>query len=141
MNHWIFVTRPEYYLDENGEYYLNKGIKDRWSCGKDTKEKDRILFYCSKKMKGIQSWATAEGDSEEDKSAKGWGRWMCDIKIQEKYKHPLLLKEFSRKHKHRELEDCKAITGNFQRAAFLITEGHYDFFIKLLDEKQENKGS
>ena len=149
--YWLFVTKPEYYLDKKNEYSLKEGGKHHWSCHKNTQKGDEILFYLTtgpaKKGTCIKYRAEAIGRArgvpppEENDEEEHWTGSDCDIQIRKDYDPPLLLSEFSKLRKpidtEPDLEGCTAIRKNFQGTVFPLKKREWDCFIRLLEKKEE----
>jgi hypothetical protein len=63
--HWLWVTAPEYYLDENGaerrDLDPSAGFSPTawWTCSPETQAGDTPLIYRSQKKKDIAHFAVA----------------------------------------------------------------------------------
>lgn len=69
MTNWLWVTRPEYYEDDDGNDRadLEPGggyvPDDWWTCSKHTKFGDLVLLYRSRKRKDIAYLIKTKSDA------------------------------------------------------------------------------
>jgi len=60
--HWLWVTRPKFYLDENGDERaeLDPSVAPDsdgwWTCHKDTHKGDFVLLYSPRQFGGSMPW-------------------------------------------------------------------------------------
>ena len=132
--HYIWVTRPEYYLLEDGTLRDFKNEKGPWSCHRDTKSGDLVLFYFAGNTdyQGISKIVRATSDAGKDKG--GEYPFICEIELVEPYKKGLNLQQLK---SDKILSECSAFKGNFQHRAFKIEPKVYDHCIELLKKKNE----
>lgn len=98
---WLWVTRPEVYLDERGreradlEPAPDDGPIGWWTCHKETRQGDLALIYRANLKKDIAYLAQAESDAYEatPPSAYGKNTWVCDYVILAKFDPPLPISE------------------------------------------------
>ena len=145
-NYWVWVTRPEYYLelDEDGEIMdqdrldldpANTLSSDGWwSCHKDTKKGDLILLYRSQIDKDIAYLFQAESDAYSILNDAGnQNRWDygCDYKSIYKFDESLLYEWM--KYGYPQLETWGALRGNFQQRAYRIPENIWNELTNILE--------
>lgn len=126
-NYWIWVTRPEYYLDENGDddpsmHPSNPHkVQLEWTCHKDTKRGDLVLLYRSRRKKDVGYLLQATSDADRNpnggQSEKGWDYW-CTCASLYKFSSPLTLNDI---RSDPYLADWTANRGNFQKMVYKIS--------------------
>lgn len=148
--YWLWVTHPEYYLDEDGSdrEALDPGddpdvadVGGWWTCHPDTQKGDLVVLYRAKgdgplPESDIAYLIQAESDAysiADDEAAreKGWS-WGCDYRVLRKFDQPLTYAEI-RADPH--LEDWSALRGNFQAQAWRVPEDIWQRLTTLLDER------
>jgi hypothetical protein len=143
--YWVWVTRPEYYLDDWGndredlDPTTNIDSDGSWTCHKNTKKGDFILLYRSAIKRDIGYLMQAESDAyfigDDDYAVEqGWD-YGCDYRVLYKFENPLTLQEM---RANPYLQDWGAFRGNFQRKAYEIPTTHWQQLNNLLAEN--NKG-
>lgn len=143
--YWVWVTRPEYYLDDWGndredlDPTTNIDSDGWWTCHKNTKKGDFILLYRSAIKRDIGYLMQAESDAyfigDDDYAVEqGWD-YGCDYRVLYKFENPLTLQEM---RANPYLQDWGAFRGNFQRKAYEIPTTHWQRLNNLLAEN--NKG-
>ena len=130
--HYIWVTRPEYYLLEDGTLRDFKNEKGPWSCHRDTKSGDLVLFYFAGNTdyQGISKIVRATSDSYDGDDQFSD---VCDIELVEPYKKGLNLQQLK---SDKILKECSAVKRNFQDIAFKIEPEVYERCRYLLDKKK-----
>lgn len=143
--YWLWVTRPEYYLDEWGNDREDLDPKNNidndgwWTCHKNTKKGDLILLYRSAIKRDIGYLIQAESDAyfigDEDYAVEqGWD-YGCDDRFLFKFENPLTLQEI---RENPYLLDWGAFRGNFQKRVYEIPADHWHRLNQILVQK--NKG-
>ena len=129
--HYIWVTRPEYYLAEDGTLRDFASEEYTWSCHRDTKSGDLVLFYFAGKtdFQGISTIVRATSDSYDGDDQFSD---VCDIELKKQYTKKMTLQQLK---SDRILKECSAVKGNFQRKTFKIEPKVYKHCIHLLDKK------
>ena len=98
--YWLWVTRPDVYLDEDGndreDLDPNSGVDSDgwWTCHKDTKKGDLVLLWRTSPKKDIGYLIQAESDaySIADDNVHGW-EYGCDHQMLYKFDHPINVKD------------------------------------------------
>lgn len=98
--YWLWVTRPDYYLDEDGcdredlDPALGADSDGWWTCNKATKEGDLVLLWRTSPKKDIRYLIQAESDaySIADDNDKGWD-YGCDYEVLYKFEQSLHAKD------------------------------------------------
>lgn len=135
--HWLWVTRPQYYLDEDGNDSpdLLPGVfneKIRWSCHEDTKKGDLILLYRSVYMKDIGYLIRAKSDAEYRRSVNlGDGYW-CHFQSLHKFANPVTIQDLRNDSVMRVWKPLRIC---FQRRVFPIEPVHWQRLNELIREK------
>jgi len=129
--YWVWITRPENYLDASGndDPYLDPENQESkylaWTCHKNTKRGDLILLYRSRLKKDIgylmQATADAERSTKESDKEKRWNYW-CNCASLYKFSNPLTL-EAIRLSPY--LSDWTAYRGKFQQMVYGIRESEW----------------
>jgi hypothetical protein len=126
QQHWLWVTRPEYYLGENGEEredlapgYDHPG--SWWTCHKDTKRGDLALLYRTLPRcdLGVLIQATSDSFSitgDDYAAERGWD-YACEWDVLYKFDDPLTLNDLRTDPR---LDEWSALRGNFQRKAYRV---------------------
>lgn len=100
--YWVWVTRPDYYLDEDGQDRpdLDPGLgyepDDWWTCHKKTQKSDLVLLYRSKLRKDIAYLIETRSPAYsllEDPGAEDTWDYGCEYEVIEKFARPLPLAE------------------------------------------------
>jgi hypothetical protein len=97
--YWLWVTRPEYYLDENGHdrEFLQPGAEldrgDWWTCHRETAKDDLVLLYRTKPRSDIAYLLMARDDAyyigdHEYAWEMGWD-YGCDWEPLYRFSEPL----------------------------------------------------
>ncbi|KLL09834.1 EVE domain-containing protein [Protofrankia coriariae] len=137
--YWIWVTGPDYYLDENGtdrpelDPTWGSTPDDWWTCHKETREGDLILLYRSQIKKDIayliearsDAYALRNGDVAAD---LGWDV-ACDYEVIEKFRRPLQLADM---RSDPVLADWGPLRANLRRRAYEIPRPIWDHLLGRL---------
>ena len=140
--YWLWVTRPEFYLDENGDDKADldpdSGVDSDgwWTCHKDTHIGDLAFLWRTTPKRDIGYLFQADSDAysiaeDEYASEKGWD-YACDYQVVYKFKDPVTLEDI-RRTPH--LEDWGALRASFQRRVYAIPNDHWQRLNQLAAEK------
>jgi hypothetical protein len=100
--YWVWVTRPEVYLDDDGEERHDldpeRGYRSGWwTCRPETKEGDLIVLYRTAPKSDIAYLIMARSDAysllDEPFAAENGWKYGCDHEFIEKFERPLSLAE------------------------------------------------
>ena len=134
----MWITRPEYYLDEygNDSEYLDPDSEGWWTCHKDTQKGDLVLLYRSRIKRDIGCLMQAESGAysiaEDDYASKqGWD-YACDYRVLYKFEYPLTLEEL--RH-YPYVQDWGAYKAGFRRRVYEIPVDHWKRLNQLAAEK------
>jgi len=156
---WLWVTRPEYYLDDDGSERSELDPSSRedlwgsWTCHKDTKKGDLALLWRSRKLlgtfladKGVETTIGPKSDiaylfqvSDDakpttDKIPSGGFRYGCECVPVYKFKNPLTISEIKT---NPYLKELNALKGKFEHSAFRIAIEDWNKLNKLLSAKND----
>lgn len=145
--YWVWVTRPEYYLDEQGndreDLDPESGVDSDgwWTCHGDTKKGDFVLLYRSKLKRDIGYLIQAETDAysiadDQYASEQGWD-YACDYRILYKFENPVTLQDM---RDNPYLHDWGAYSANFRRRVYEIPLAHWQRLGLALSEKNPAYG-
>ena len=142
--YWLWVTKPEYYLDEDGSERIDlepsSGMDTEgwWTCHKDTKQGDFVFIWRTSPRSDIGYLFQASSDAisiaKDDYAAeRGWS-YGCEYLPLYKFKNPLHISEI---RDTACLDDWNAFRGKFQGKVFRISP---EFWKRLNDiiAKKEN---
>ena len=124
-NYWVWVTHPDYYLDEDGEpgESLEPGGRSDgwWTCHKDTRAGDLVLLYRTAPRSDIAYLLRAEDNAsslagDADASDMGW-KYGCMYRSLYRF-DPTLIYAAMKADPY--LDDWPALRDRFQRSAFAI---------------------
>src|SRR5690349_4095371 len=101
--YWLWVTGPDYYLDEDGEDRrdLDPGLQDDtdgwWTCHKETRIGDLIFLWRKSPKSDLGYLIEARSDAyslEDDAYARqmGW-KFGCEYEVLYKFANPVTFKE------------------------------------------------
>lgn len=138
--YWLWVTKPEFYLDEDGneredlDPSLAPDTDHWWTCHKDTKEGDLVFLYRTTPRADIAYLLQARTDAfvieQELQIAYGWS-YRCEIQVLFKLASPIMLQEM---HADPYLESWSALRGRFQKSSWLISESIWAELVRLASE-------
>ncbi|MGH9928496.1 MAG: PDDEXK nuclease domain-containing protein [Pyrinomonadaceae bacterium] len=140
--YWVWVTRPEYYLDESG---FDRGDLDPqsgadsggwWTCHRDTRKGDLVLLYRSRLRRDIGYLIQTESDAysitdDEYASEQNWD-YGCDYRVLYKFENPVTLQDM---RENPYLHDWGAYGGNFQRRVYEVPLAHWHRLSQALSER------
>lgn len=140
--YWLWVTRPEYYLDESGRErkILDPKYVDEnngwWTCHKDTKRGDLIFLWRTAPKIDIGYLLQATTDAfpltnDEYATQSKWD-YACDYLPIYKFRNPVTKKDID---KDEYLTEWKAYRGRFQRKVFRIPVEYWERLNKIAARK------
>ena len=125
-NYWVWVTHPDYYLDEDGEpresLEPGHGIEEGWwTCHKNTRAGDLVLLYRTAPKSDIAYLLRAEDNASSLVGDPGvgdhnWG-YGCAYRSLYRFGTPLTYRAMK---DDPYLDDWPALRDRFQRSAFAI---------------------
>lgn len=136
---WLWVTRPEYYLDDQGQEVEDLNNDDDsgwWTCQKDTKKGDlAFLWRTTPKrdigylMRCLTDAFSLEGDPEADRH--GW-RFGCENRMILKLANPVTLADIRAEPG---LADWGALRAQFQNRVFRVSPEQSQLLLDLVRRK------
>lgn len=134
--YWLWVTRPDYYLDEDGcdredlDPTLGADSDGWWTCNKATKEGDLVLLWRTSPKKDIHYLIQAESDaySIADDNDKGWD-YGCDYEVLYKFEQSLHVKDLKQ---NPYFDEWGPLRCSFQRSNFKISLEYWNKLNNLL---------
>ncbi len=129
--YWLWVTRSEYYLNDDGTDKEHLNPRNRidsgswWTCHKDTRKGDLTLLWRAKwpnKRKSdigylIQAKSDAYSITDDDYASEHGWNYGCDYQSLYKFQNPISIEDF---YKNPYLQDWAAYRGRFQHRVFKI---------------------
>jgi hypothetical protein len=162
--YWLWVTRPEYYSDEDGtdREDLNPSesqVEDwYWTCHKDTKRGDLALVWRTTPKKDIGYLMQAESDAysladDEYAVSQNWD-WGCDYRVLYKFKNPITIQDLYQDRGLREWKPLKAkfrgrtlafriLLEDWERLSLLASRKNpgYETFLKGVERTIADQGA
>jgi hypothetical protein len=140
--YWLWVTRPEYYLDDDGndrEDLDPTGGNDTdgwWTCHKNTQRGDLVFLWRTTPRKDVGYLIQAASDAysiTDDRYAAqhGWD-YGCDYQVLYKFKNPVNIQDL---HNAPRFHDWPAYRGRFQRRVFGIPLEYWKKLNELASQK------
>lgn len=140
--YWLWVTRPEYYLDDEGNERedLNPSneidVGGWWTCHKDTQKGDLIFLWRTSPKRDIGYLIQAASDAysivDDDYASKhGWD-YGCDYQVLYKFANPVTIEDL---HNTPHLQDWGAYKAKFFRRVFGIPPEHWKRLNQLASAK------
>lgn len=141
-HYWLWVTRPEYYLEEDGSE--RKALEPSsqvdsggwWTCHRDTRKGDLILLWRTTPKRDVGYLIQAESDAysiADDRyaSVKGWD-YGCDYHPLYKFQQPITLQDL---RQDPYLQDWGAYRAQFRRRVYRIPPEYWTKLNQLAAEK------
>ena len=129
--YWLWVTRPEYYLDSEGnDRFLDPSIGSDegwwWTCHKNTKRGDLVLLWRTYPKRDIGYLTQAASDAysilDDDYAAKrGWD-YGCDYQVLYKFASPVTIQDL---HSEPFLHEWGAYKARFRQRVYRIPPEHW----------------
>ena len=143
LQHWVWITRPEYYAEEDGsdredlDPSIQSDAGDWWSCHKNTRRGDLVLLYRTKPRADLKYLIRAESDAysiadDQHAAAQGWD-YGCDYRIVYKFGSALTLADL---RSDPYLEEWGALSGNFQRRVYAIPTVIWERLVTRIIERE-----
>jgi len=125
--YWLWVTRPEYYLDDEGRDRQDldpSGDSDAdgwWTCHRETCRGDLILLWRTSPKRDIGYLIQARSNAysisgDRYASKRGWD-YGCDYRVLYKFAHPVTIHDL---RDNAYLQDWAAYRAQFRRRVFRI---------------------
>lgn len=139
-HYWLWVTRPDYYQDEDGnndreDLDPNSGVDSDgwWTCHKQTTKGDLVFLWRTSPKKDIGYLIQAQSDaySIADENDQGWD-YACDYQVLYKFNHPISVKDLRNEPY---FDEWGPLRCSFQRSSFEISKNYWDKLNKLAADK------
>lgn len=133
MNHWLWVTTPEFYESKDGSSALTTGPHEGWwTCSRETVAGDLALLYRARTRKDIAYLILATTDAfsiREDPFAqeRGW-EWACEYDVLYEFVDPLPLSVL---RANEEFWSWGPLRKSLQGRAFRIDEHYWNKLVRL----------
>lgn len=145
--YWVWVTRPEFYLDEWGydreDLDPTSGVDSDgwWTCDKRTQKGDLILLYRSRLKRDLGYLMQAESDAylitDDYYAAENNWDYGCEYRVLYKFKNPVSLTDL---RANPYIHDWGAYRANFQRRVYPIPPEHWKRLEQMASEKNSDYG-
>jgi predicted RNA-binding protein with PUA-like domain len=128
---WLWVTRPRWYLDEDGQDREDLDpaygpTNDWWTFDGDTREGDLAFLWRTSPKSDIGYLMRANSDAypvpEDWETAHPEWPWRCDYRVLYKFGQPVTIADLRREPR---IESWSALRSNFQRMVFPIPIEHW----------------
>ena len=137
--YWLWVTRPEYYLDEDGDDREDldpgSGVDSDgwWTCNRDTKRGDLVLLWRTMPKSDIGYLIQAESDAYSivEENIKGWD-YGCDYQVLYKFENPVTVKDLRNSPY---FEDWGPLRCSFEHSNFRINPEYWTKLNELIGAK------
>jgi tetratricopeptide (TPR) repeat protein len=137
--YWLWVTRPDYYLEDDGS---DRELLDPthgadtggwWTCHRDTKKGDLIFLWRTSPKKDIGYLIQAESDAYSivDDNDQGWD-YGCDFDVLFKFENPIHIKDLRGSPS---FEEWGPLRGSFQKTTFKISLEYWNKINNLAANK------
>lgn len=145
--YWVWVTRPEFYLDERGydreDLEPESGVDSGgwWTCDKRTQKGDLILLYRSRLKRDFGYLIQAESDAysiaDDLHAAENNWDYGCEYRVLYKFKNPVSLADL---RGNPYMHDWGAYRANFQRRVYSIPPEHWKRLQQIAAAKNPDYG-
>lgn len=141
---WLWVTRPEYYLDEDGndredlDPSYNADTEGWWTCHKETQKGDLVLLWRTTPKKDIgyliQATSNAYSIAEDPYAAEQGWTIGCNYQVLYKFENPITLQDLRGDHY---FDDWAPLKAQFRAksSSFRILEEFWNRLSQLASDK------
>lgn len=137
--YWLWITRPEYYLDENGDDRecldpsSGTSVDDWWTCHHDTKRGDLVLLYRTTPKRDFGYLIQVESNAysiadDEHAIGKGWD-FACDYRVLRKFNNPVTLADL---RKDADFDEWGPLRAQFRRKAYRVAPEYWRKLMALI---------
>lgn len=132
-SHWLWVTRREFYEDEDGEDAMSEGQGDGWwTCSPRVKAGDLALLYRTRPRSDIAFLYLATTDAfsvegEPDAVERNW-EWACEYEVLYGFVDPIPLEAIRGTES---LWKWGALRCSFQGRSFPIPQEHWEALVRM----------
>jgi predicted RNA-binding protein with PUA-like domain len=137
--YWVWVTGPDYYLDEDGKDRrdLDPGrgyeVGGWWTCHKLTQVGDLVLMYRSQVKRDLAYLIETRSDAysilDDDFAAQQRWDYGCDYEVIERFEAPMTLEEM---RSDQALSEWGALRAGFRRRVYAIPPDVWDHLLERL---------
>jgi hypothetical protein len=140
--HWLWVTRPEYYLDESGRPSADlepaAGFVPSawWTCSPETRAGDTALLYRSRKLRDIAHFLVVRSDAEplDLPGNKFHGKHVCQFEVIEMLRKPVLWDAIKANER---LQAWHAVRTRFVRSYYDVPDDYWREILTLAGNDPE----
>lgn len=131
--HWLWVTKPEFYQNEDGSSSITVGPAEGWwTCSPKTQAEDLALLYRATARKDIGYLVLATSDAfslsdDEFAQDRGW-KWACEYEVLYEFVDPLPLSVL---RANKQFWEWGPLRRSFQGSVFRIEEPYWSRLIQL----------
>lgn len=138
---WLWVTRPEYYRDEDGndreDLDPGSGVDSDgwWTCHRDTMRGDLVLLWRTRPKSDIGYLMQAESDAYSivEDNIHGW-KDGCDFQVLYKFENPVTVKDLRNSPY---FEDWGPLRCSFEHSNFRINQEYWAKLNELIGAKND----
>lgn len=141
--YWLWVTRPEYYLDADGneredlDPSRGEDTEGWWTCHKETRRGDLIFLWRTTPKKDIGYLIQAKSDAysitdDEFAAKQGWD-YGCDYQVLYRFSPPLTIQALKNDPT---LHDWSPLLQQFRRRVFRIAPEYWAKLNRLIANMQ-----
>ncbi len=145
--HWLWVTRPKYYLDDEGNERadLDPGVADDaggwWTCHRDTRMGDLVFLWRTRPKSDIGYLIEAKSNAysledDPDAVAEGWD-FACEYEVLYKFDHPVTFKDLKADPV---LANWGTVRGQMQGRVFQVPPPYWEALNHLALQKNPRYG-
>lgn len=140
--HWLWITRPEYYLDESGrpsadlEPAAGFAPSAWWTCSPETRAGDTALLYRSRKLKDIAHFLIVRSDAEplDLPGNEFHGKHVCQFEVIEMLRKPVTWDAIKANDR---LQAWHAVRTHFVRSYYDVPDDCWHELITLANNDPE----
>lgn len=130
--YWLWITTPDYYLDENGNEREDLEPRDYsdtggwWTCSRHTTKGDFIFLWRARGAFDIKYLIQADSDAyplgnDKYASEMGWN-WRCDYRPIYKFENPITITDL---RNHKRLQEWNALKAQFRTRCMKISPDNW----------------
>lgn len=139
---WVWVTRPQFYLDDDGQDRADldpaRGYTPEgwWTCHPDTRDGDLAVVYRSRVAKDIGYLVAVRSDAEQlDDASSDFDGWsVCRYQILARFERPVTIDDMRADDV---LSKWAALRASFVRRAFPVPDVVWDRLLERLGTDAE----
>jgi hypothetical protein len=143
--YWLWVTGPEYYLDEDGQDLQSldpayeSDTSGWWTCDRRTRQGDLVFLYRTSPKMDIAYLMQATSDAFDINddyytSEKGWD-YGCEFRVMQKLQNPITIQDL---RKDKLMRDWPVLKAQFRRRSWAIASEYWERLNELA--QKSNRG-